>query len=251
MSLELVDSHCHVTNFEDPHSVIQEATSAGVKFIIGVGEDPDDNSLLLRIAERYSDVVKPCLGYHPWNAAEANDDMIRSFEKQVVEHVDVIYGIGEVGLDKRFVRGEDKFKRQLKAFEVALRLAKEYDLPLNIHTVKTERIVLELLVKEGIDKAVFHWYSGSYEVLEEIINLGYRVSVNLALGYSKRCRGVARRVPLALVLLESDSPYEFRGEQATPMSIIRVAEYLAKIRGVSTDLIARITSNNARILFGI
>ncbi len=250
-SLKYVDAHCHIAEYKDPDIVINEAITKGVDIIIGVGDNPASNAKLLSIACKYPNVVKPCLGFHPWDAPSASNEDIKMFKEQIKKNIDQIYGIGEVGLDKRFVKGEDKFKKQMKIFKIAIELAKEYELPLNIHTVKTERIAFELLIKEDISKALFHWYTGSYEVLNQIISVGYRVSVNLSLMYSKRSRGVAERTPLALLLLESDSPYEFRGEVASPLSVCKVASLLANIKHVSIDVIAKVTTRNATIFFSI
>ncbi len=247
----LVDSHCHIAEFEDLSTIIDEAVSNGVKLIIGVGEDPVSNIKTINISERYPDIVKPCIGFHPWEAAEADDKTISEFERQVRKYVDLICGIGEVGLDRRFIRGTERLKRQRLVFEKAVELAREYDLPLNIHSVMAEKEVFELLVKNDIDRALFHWYTGSYEVLEQLLSMGYRISVNLALKYSRRARGVAERAPLMLTLLESDSPYEFRGERASPASVVKVAKLLAEIKGVSLEEVAQITTQNARIFFSL
>ncbi|RLF14507.1 MAG: hypothetical protein DRJ66_05935 [Thermoprotei archaeon] len=249
--MSFIDVHCHIYEFDDVVSTINEALSKGVNKIIGVGEDPESNRKLLEIHEMFSDVVYPSIGFHPWEAANASRDDINEFKLQVEKYSDIIVGIGEVGIDKRFVRSEEKIKRQIEVFEVAVRLAREYDLPLNIHCMKTEREVLRILIENDIVKAIFHWYTGSYEVLREIIQHGYYVSVNLSLRYSSRARGVAERAPLGLILLESDSPYYFKGEYATPASVAKVAELLARIKEVDLKTVAHITTRSAQLLFSI
>jgi len=249
--MPFVDTHCHIYEFKDVRGVIKKALDKGVYKIIAVGDDPESNKQVISIYQEYPNVVLPSIGYHPWEAAKATKEDIEEFKKQVEENLEVIVGLGEVGLDKRFVRGEEKLKRQKMVFNVAVELAREYDLPLNIHSMKTEREILNILLKKEITKAIFHWYTGSYEVLRKIIEAGYYISVNLSLRYSSRAKGVASRTPLGLILLESDSPYYFKGEYSTPEKVIKVAELLAGVKGVDINTVEDVTTRSAQLLYSI
>ncbi len=244
-----VDVHCHVAEFENLEDVLSTAKKCGVKAIVGVGDDPESNLKVIRVAETYPNLVKPCLGFHPWEAANASRSDLEEFKRQVEKYAGLIICLGEVGLDRRFVRGEDKFKRQLEVFQVVASLAREYELPLNVHAVKTEKKVLDIVREADVDRVLFHWYTGSLATLERVIELGYMVSVNLSLKYSKRAKAVANLTPLNLLLLESDSPYEFKGEYATPASVKKVASLLASIKGLKPEEVATVTTENAKRFF--
>ena len=249
--MPFIDTHCHIYEFKNIEAVIKRALEKGVYKIIAVGDDPESNKQVLSIYEKYPNIVLPSIGYHPWEAAKATKKDIEEFKRQVEENLEVIVGLGEIGLDKRFVRGEEKLERQRMVFNVAVELAKEYDLPLNIHSMKTEKEILNILLKKDITKAVFHWYTGSYEVLRKIIEVGYYISVNLSLRYSSRAKEVANRTPLGLILLESDSPYYFKGEYSTPEKVVKVAELLANVKGVDIKTVEYVTTRGAQLLYSI
>ncbi len=247
----LVDVHCHIDEYEDVKSIVKRALEHEVTVIIGVGSDPESNEAVLQAMSIAPQNIRVCIGYHPWESWKATDDELQLIIRQVEENLDRIVGLGEVGMDRRFVRGEDKWRRQFRVFERIVRLAKEYDLPLNIHSVHAERIILELLDRYRIERALFHWYTGSLEVLESIIDRGYYVSVNLALQYSRRAIEVARKTPLSLILLESDAPYMFKEEEAHPWSVAKVAELLARVKELEIEWVKKATTRNAMKLFRI
>ena len=249
--MNFIDVHCHIEEYYNQlDEIVRRSLENNVRILIGVGSDIEGDTKVLEAARKYPDIIKPCIGIHPWEAPDISDSELLEFERLVNKNIDIIVGLGEVGLDRRFVKGE-RFNRSLKVFEEIVKIAREFDLPLNIHSLKAEKIIFEMLQKYDIDKALFHWYTGSFEVLDNIISVGYRVSVNLSLRYSKRAREISRRTPIALIMLESDSPYDFRGEEATPWSIVKVAKMLSEIKGLSVEEIAEITSRNARIFFSI
>jgi len=249
----LIDCHCHFDDYIDEkidQQVVQEALKNGIVRIVGVGMDFESSRKILN-ASRENDFLVPCVGVHPWESWKTSMEEIKKILKLIESNVDFLAGIGEIGLDYRFIKGVDKWQRQKEVFELFVKMGAEYSLALNIHTVGAEKEVINMLNKYGVEKAVFHWYTGSFIVLQDILSSGYYISINLSVTYSNRVVGIVRQTPLNKIVLESDSPYEFRGILASPSHVRVVAEKVAEIKKISVEKIAEITTKNAKRLFSI
>jgi len=156
--------------------------------------------------------------------------------------------IGEVGLDRRFV--PQTFDRQLEFFRTFVTWARDYDLPLNIHAPDAWRDVLELVRRSDVERVLIHWYTGPLNLLNEIRDYGYYISINAAIRIQEKSRLVAKEAPLDVILLESDGPYEYRGITLEPPMVRDAARIVAEIKGVKVEeLWERIGENFSR-LFG-
>ena len=103
----------------------------------------------------------------------------------------------------------------------------------------------------GIEKGVFHWYSGPLDILEKIIDDGYYVSATPALVYSPPHQAAIKAAPLERILVETDSPVEYQGKISEPAHLTITLEELSKLKGVPLQDVRFITSNNAKLFFGI
>ncbi|MGE5581602.1 MAG: TatD family hydrolase, partial [Bacillota bacterium] len=148
---------------------------------------------------------------------------------------------------------------QLKAFKEQLAIAKEYNKPIIIHDREAHQDTLELLAREKLGPAggVMHCFSGSWEMAAQCLGLGLTISLAGPLTFpnAEKLRGVAAKVPLERLLVETDCPYlaphPFRGWRNEPLRVALVGEKLAEIKGLAANEVARITSNNYQALFGI
>jgi TatD DNase family protein len=113
------------------------------------------------------------------------------------------------------------------------------------------------MVREaGLEKAVFHWYTGTSGVLRDIIESGYYISVTPAVEYHEEHRRAVKEVPLERLLLETDCPVTYqRGREneykSSPADAVRSLKGAAELKGLSEEAIAEATTKNARRLFGI
>lgn len=156
--------------------------------------------------------------------------------------------IGEVGLDKKFV--PQTFEKQLPVFRRMVEAAVERGLPLNIHSPGAWRDVYRVLRDYGVEKAVFHWYTGPLDLLREIVSAGYYVSVNAALKVQAKMRRVAREAPLESIVLESDGPYRYRGLELSPRMIPEAARLVAAEKGVTLEAVREAVLENTFTLYG-
>jgi TatD DNase family protein len=250
----LIDTHAHLDEIPDLSGVVQAAKRAGVTAVIAVGSDISSNQKGLALAREYPGYVCPALGLHPWNLKEAE---IQGTLEFIDKHAGEGVGIGEIGLDyhKRViaVAGKD---RQKQVFSDLLGIAKKHDKPALIHSRYAWRDSLEEVIRAGVARAVFHWFTGPSSVLRDLIAQGYYLSATPAAEYHEEHRRAVREAPLDLLLLETDSPVTYgRGSgsefEASPADVRRSASASAILKGLSEEAIARATTSNAVKLFGL
>ena len=164
--------------------------------------------------------------------------------------------IGEIGLDYHW---DVPKSVQKEAFEAQIALARELKLPLIIHDREAHRDTLDMLsaCKAAEVGGVMHAYSGSAEMVREVLDLNFYVAFGGVLTFKNARKTVeaAEKVPLDRLLIETDCPYmtptPFRGKRNHPKYVRFVAEKLAEVKGVSAEEIAEITYQNGKKLFHI
>jgi len=253
--MNLIDSHCHldVADFEgDLPETLARAQQAGVGRFIVPAISEAGWPHLAELASKHRG-LHPAYGLHPMFLAEHTDT-----------HLDVLpdwlkrpecVAVGECGLDF-FVPGLDG-KRQEVIFVEHLRLAAIHNKALIIHARKATEQVIQLLRQHRPLRGVIHSYSGSLEQARQLTAMGFMLGIGGPITYprSTRLRAIAQEIPLQFLLLETDSPDQpMAGEQGKrnePSKLVRVAEAVAEIRGMSVAEVAGQTGLNAKRLFGL
>ncbi len=252
--LRLIDTHAHLDEIENLETAIVEAKVAGLIAIIAVGSDLASNVKVLEIAAHYQGFVYPALGWHPWYIKEEEIDAHLEF---IEDNMDRAVGLGEIGLDYhkrvRAVADKDLQKRVLGEL---LKIAAKHNKPALIHSRYAWRDAYDAVDGAGLEKAVFHWYTGTSSVLRDIISHGYYVSATPAVEYHDEHRRAVKEAPLDKLLLETDSPVTYgRGSDhefaASPADVRRSLKGTAMLKGLSEEEIAAATTENAQRLFGI
>jgi len=243
--VSLIDSHAHLEELDDLPKSLKEAREVGVKGVIAVGVDEESNKKILKIARENNGYVYPALGYHPWEIREGEVKKNLSF---VRDHVKEYVALGEIGLDYKIkVRKE----LQWKVFGELLEIAYEFSKPIIIHCRYSHRHALEMVKEKKIRKAVFHWYSGPIDVLNEILALGYFISATPALTYSPPHQEAINRAPLERILLETDTPVSYQGKESRPKDVCITLEEVARLKGLDPVMVAKQTNANASEFFQI
>lgn len=145
--------------------------------------------------------VRLALGFHPDMVGEYDFSYDEFFkEAQKTKY------IGEVGLD--FTSKDDKLiNEQIKIFEQITQPEINKGKIYSIHSRGAEREVLEILKKNKVKNAIFHWYSGNISNQKLIIESDYYFSVNIKMCTSKKGQELIKRVPLNKLLFETDGPF--------------------------------------------
>ena len=253
----LIDSHSHL-DFKDFDSdrpeVISRAKANGVDLIINVGASMEGSIRSIELAKENEGLYASC-GIHPHEADSVKDGDITSFKRLLDEKK--IVAVGEIGLD--YYKNISSKGNQKKLFIRLLEEARYRKLPLIIHNRDADKDTLSIL-KDTMPfpvKGVMHCFSGDEKFLKDCLEIGLLISFtcNLTFKNADRLREVARKVPMERLLLETDAPFLapqiFRGKRNEPSYVKYLAEEISKIKGVSFEEVARLTTNNAKRLFGL
>jgi TatD DNase family protein len=241
----MIDGHAHLNEIADIDGAIRRAASAGVATVVAVGMDTASNRITLDLASRFPGIIYPAVGYHPWSIVPGEIDENLAF---IREHLPVCIALGEIGIDYK-----TKLKKQIQwdVFERLLAVAKEMDKPVIIHSRYSHSRTFELTESSGIERAVFHWYSGPVDLVEKIMDSGYFVSASPALAYSPPHRAAIAAASLERILVETDAPVEYQGKVSEPADLVDTVRELAGLKGISFDEAARITEENTRRFYRI
>ena len=253
----LIDSHAHLEmkDFDkDRNRVIARAVEAGVRHIITVATTIPDGHKALDIAQKNESVFLS-IGIHPHEAKDIREGdyaELRSLSKEKK-----VVAFGEIGLD--FYRNHSPRQVQLARFRELLRLGKDLQLPIILHDRDAHEEILKILREEGNGRwrGVFHCFSGDIPLAKKVIQMGFFISIPGTVTFSKATtqQEVVRCIPLEKILLETDCPYlapePYRGKRNEPAFIRNTAEKVASLKSLSFEDVCRITSLNARALFGI
>ncbi|HUL30554.1 MAG TPA: TatD family hydrolase [Thermodesulfobacteriota bacterium] len=241
----LVDGHAHLEEVDDLRKSLQEAKEAGVCGIVAVGMEVESNRRTLQIAEANSRYVYPALGYHPWQIKEEEVEANLSF---IRDHAAEGVALGEIGLDYRI-----KVKKELQreVFGKLLDIARQSNRPVILHCRYSHRRAFEMVREKKIEKAVFHWYSGSVDLLDEILSMEYYISATPALAYSPPHQEAIRHAPIEKILLETDTPVKYEGWEARPKDVRVSLGEVARLKKLDRLAVAKQTTANVSRFFGI
>ena len=241
----MIDSHAHLNEIEDVDAALTRAREAGITGIVAVGMDLASNRATLKLHRRFPGLVYAAVGYHPWSITPENVQENLAF---IREHLAGCTALGEVGLD---YKAKAKKKLQQQVFEAVLELAAQEGKPVIIHT-RFSQVRAHLMVKAaGISRAVFHWYSGPLEVLEEILADGYFISATPALAYSPPHQAAVRAAPLSRILMETDAPVVYQETESEPADLVTTARELSRVKGSELSQVVAATTANAKEFYNL
>jgi TatD DNase family protein len=252
----LVDSHCHLDfpDFaDDLDGVVGRAREKDVGRLVTISTRVRRLDGLLAIAGRFPDVFCS-VGTHPHHAHEELD--ITSADLVARTRHPKIVAIGEAGLDYHYDNSPRDAQEQ--GFRAQIAAARETGLPLVIHSREADDDMARILEEEtgkGAFPAVLHCFTGGRDLAMRGVALGHYVSFTGILTFknSQALRDIAAALPADRILVETDAPYlapnPYRGKRNEPAYVAETAKTLAQARGVSTDEIARQTTENFFRLF--
>jgi TatD DNase family protein len=252
-----IDSHAHLDmeQFDsDRDEVIQRALSAEVRQVVTVGIDVNSSCKAVSLAETYPSVFA-AVGIHPHNADAADEKDLKRIES--ISGGEKVVAIGEIGLD--FYRHYSSYHKQMEYFRQQLDIARRCNLPVVVHAREAYQEVLEVLSSfENYSlTGVIHCFSGTVDLAQAFIRLGYVISISGAVTFSKASllHEVVAEISLDNMLLETDSPFlspvPYRGRRNEPARVIHTAQMVSDIRGIGLEDVAAQTSENTRRLFGL
>lgn len=263
----LIDSHAHL-NFEDFLSdwekIIQDCQENNIG-LINVGSQFETSQRAVMMAEKYPTHVWAAIGLHPihvFGSSFHGEDFKKEDYAALINQSKKVVAIGETGLD--FFHSADQYEQQKELFLQQINLAKEFNLPLILHSRNSKdnqqdayNEILKIIKKEKIKNGVIHCFAGNNIQALEFVKQGFYIGFTGIITFDKtgNLANVAKDLPLERMLVETDCPYlapnPHRGERNQPQYVQFVAEEIAKIKGIDYNEIVKITSKNATNLFNL
>ncbi len=250
-----IDSHCHLdrldlATFENNFDVfMQAAEEAGIDHMLCIGIDLEAYPAMCELVAPYANISLSA-GVHP-NVTEGREPDLD--ELVSLASAEKVIAVGETGLD--YFRSDGDLGWQHARFVTHIKAAKIVNKPLIIHTREAGQDSLDVLEREGADKAIIHCFTEDWAYAERALHLGYYISFSGIVTFknAEQIKEVARKVPEDRFLIETDSPYlapvPFRGKPNNPTYVCHVAQHLADLRGCSLEQIAEQSTLNFNTLF--
>lgn len=245
-----VDTHCHIFKeyYDNIDNVLNEALSNNINYCINNGSNNNYNKEVIELIGKY-DNMYGAIGIHPEDVDNYNLDDIKFIENNLSNKK--IVAIGEIGLDYHYTK-ENKNK-QIELFELQLKLAEKYDIPVIVHSRDATQDTIDILRKYNV-RGTIHSFSGSLETAKIYINMGFLLGVNGVITF-KNCniKDVIKEINIDNIILETDSPYltpvPFRGKQNNPSHIMDIAKFVSELYDISLDELSIKTNNNIRKMY--
>ena len=247
------ESHAHYDDKQfnkDRQTLLECLPQYGVDVVINSGSDLESSYVGKQLSEQY-DYIYFAAGVHPHELYHMSEKTIQQI-RQLAEHKKCV-AIGEIGLDYHY----DTFPKQTQKywFEKQLSLAKLLHIPVIIHSREASQDCFDIIKKSGVEKGVIHCYSGSVEMAEEYVKMGFMIGIGGVLTYSnaKKLTEVAKKISLEYILIETDSPYlspvPYRGKRNDSRNLEFVVKKLSEIKGLTPLEIANATLKNGKNIF--
>lgn len=254
--MKIVDSHSHIDDEKfdiDREEVVSLFDENKIDFIVDPASDVKSSEKIVEIVKKFSRVYG-AVGIHPHEVEDITDDDLKkiynlSFSNKIV-------AIGEIGLD--YYYDNSPREKQKEIFRKQLEIAKKRNLPVIIHTREAMQDTFDILSEfKGDITGVMHCYTGSFEMAEKFINLGFYISISGVVTFKNatNVRKMAKKIKLDNLLIETDSPYltpePNRGKRNESKFVWLVAQKLSELKNIEINNLIYNTNSNARNLFKI
>ncbi|QIM67344.1 metal-dependent hydrolase [Mannheimia granulomatis] len=258
-NLFIIDSHCHLdsldyeTHHKNVDEVIENAKARGVHHFISVCTTLGRFEAMKNLTAHRNEVSLSC-GVHPLNVEDEPFDYDKLLK--LAQDPQVV-AVGETGLDYHYTPETKALQQSL--FIQHIEVANKINKPLIIHSRSARQDTMDMLAQNGAEKCkgVLHCFTEDWTMAKRALDLGFYISISGIITFrnAEELRDVVRKVPLERLLVETDSPYlapiPYRGKPNQPAYVRETCEYVAMLKGVSTQELARITTENVQHLFKI
>ena len=261
--MKYFDSHAHYYDerfseelTQGVDTLIDTLLSENVSYIINVGTDPTTSRAAAEQAKKHENMYT-AIGIHPSDTRFLSDmdAEIRDIEALILDKTNKCVCLGEIGLDYHY--SETDKEKQMRYFVAQMELAEKLNMPVCIHDRESHGDVMDVIRRFPKVHGVLHSFSGSVEMAEELIKLGWMISFSGTLTFTnaKKPREVAAVIPQDMVLIETDAPYlaphPLRGTLNHSGNLEYTNAMLASIWGVELEKCAEITEQNAKRFFNL
>jgi TatD DNase family protein len=248
------NTHSHLNSeqlYENRDLYIKRALENDVNYIVVAGYDLSSSYLAVEIANEYP-FIYATVGISPNDCLDTNDEDLKKIET-LLQNPKVV-ALGEIGLD--YYWDDVPERKQKEIFLKQIDIAKRYNKPIVIHARDAYEDTFQIL-KAANHYGIMHCYSGSAEMAKRYIEIGFKISLAGPVTFknARVPKEVAKAIGIDHLLIETDCPYltphPFRGKLNEPANVVYIAQEIAKLKSMEIEDVARITTFNAKELFGI
>lgn len=251
---KIIDTHTHIYDkqFEEDFNDVIDRIENQLEGIVSIGFDLESSQKSVELAKKYN-FVHAVVGVHPVDISKYNDEVEKEIEKLALNEEKVV-AIGEIGLDYHWMA--DPKEVQAEGFRKQMALAEKVKKPVVIHTREALQDTLDILAEFPNVGGILHCYPGSYEAAKPFLDRYFLgVGGTLTFKNNKKTKELVEVLPLEKIVIETDCPYltpvPFRGKRNEPIYTSYVAEEIAKIKNISVEEVIKVTTENAKKIYGI
>ena len=253
----ITDTHTHLYSEafdEDRDTVIQNAIDHGIERFFIPSIDSSYTKSMLDLEMQYPKNMFLMMGLHPTHVKENY--------KEELEHVELMlskrhfYAVGEIGIDLYW--DKTYLNAQQEAFKFQIHLAKKYGLPIVIHCRDSFDEIFEVLEEEKAEDlfGIFHCFTGNEEQAKRAIGFNMKLGIGGVVTFKNgKIDTFLNKIDLNHIVLETDSPYlapaPYRGKRNESVYLLQVLKKLSLIYGLDEKVIANITTQNSKEVFGV
>lgn len=253
----LTDTHTHLYSEEfdqDRSEMMQRAINAGVSRFFIPAIDSTCTQAMYDLEQDFPENVFLMMGLHPTYVKDNYEAELAHVASELSKRK--FYAIGEIGIDLYW--DKTHLKEQQIAFRQQIRWAKQYKLPIVIHCRDAFDEIFEILEEEKSPElfGIFHCFSGTYEQALQAISYNMKLGIGGVVTFKNgKIDQFLNQINIQHIVLETDSPYlapiPFRGKRNESSYLVNVVQKLAQIYEMPVEVIAEITTNNSKVIFGI
>ncbi|MCF6350422.1 MAG: TatD family hydrolase [Flavobacteriaceae bacterium] len=253
----LTDTHTHLYSSqfnEDRAETIQRAIDLDIKRFFIPAIDSETTESMFALEKQFPKNIFLMMGLHPTHVKKNFKEELAHVKKWIDKRD--FYAVGEIGIDLFW--DKSFLKQQQEAFKTQINWAKEKNLPIVIHCRDAFDEVFEVLEEMKGDKlyGIFHCFTGNLKQAQQAINYNMKLGIGGVVTFKNgKIDQFLNQIPLENIVLETDAPYlapsPYRGKRNESCYLINIAEKLAEIYTISVAEIAKITTDNSKVIFGV
>ena len=255
--MRIFDTHAHYDDEafdEDREVLIGRFEELGIGAVTDPGSTKESIAKIIELTKRHKRIYG-ALGIHPSECGEMTEEDLEEIRRGL--HLPKMVAVGEIGLDYHWMTAPKDV--QEKVFRRQIQLSKDLDLPFVVHTRDALEDTYAIIKSEGVGPrgGIMHSFSGSLEEAKRFMDLGMMISFSGVVTFKKATdvQEAAAGLPLEKILVETDAPYlapvPKRGRENKTAYTRYVVDFIAELRGLTTEEVAQATYDNARKVFGL
>ena len=227
-----------------------------VSYIINVGTSPATSREAIAQAKKHKNMYT-AIGIHPSDTRFLSnmESELAEIEAMILDKANRVVCLGEIGLDYHYPETDKEC--QMRYFEAQMQMAERLGIPVCIHDRESHADVMDVIRRYPNVRGVLHSFSGSVEMAQELVKLGWMISFSGTLTFTnaRKPKEVAAVLPKDKVLIETDAPYlaphPHRGTLNHSGKLEYTNKALADVGGITPEECARITEENAKRFFSL